>query len=69
MDQETLQQSLFLRGNDFEDILQYCCAEQGKCDAIVTRNEKDYVIREGLKPLEADIPVYGPSGFLKAFGS
>lgn len=66
---ETLQQSLYLTGNDFEDILQYNSAVQGNCDAIVTRNEKDFIIREGLKPLETHISVYSPSGFLKAFAS
>lgn len=64
---DTLQQSLYLTGNDFEDILQYNCAVQGDCDAIVTRNEKDFIIREGLKPLGVYIPVYSPSGFLNAF--
>lgn len=67
MDQDTLQQALYLRGDDFEDILQYCCAAQGACDAIVTRNGKDFIIRSGLKPLEAMIPVYSPSGFLGAW--
>lgn len=35
-------QAVALRAKDFEDALQYFAAVSSKCDAIVTRNAKDF---------------------------
>lgn len=35
--------ALKLQAKDFEDALQYFCAESNKCEVIVTRNKKDFV--------------------------
>jgi predicted nucleic acid-binding protein len=44
--------------NDFEDMMQYCCAKAGKCDVIITNNKKDF--------LEfCDIPVMTAAEFLE----
>lgn len=34
--------ALELQSKDFEDALQYYCAESNQCDVIVTRNKKDF---------------------------
>ena len=65
MDNDTLQQSLYLNGKDFEDILQYMCAVQNHCDVVVTRNEKDFKIKEGLKALPPSVPVMSPDALVK----
>lgn len=44
---------------DFEDAIQYYCATEEKCDAIVTRNTSDFI--------KASIPVHIPVEFLKQF--
>lgn len=67
MSSYTLETGLYLRGKDFEDVLQYICASEGGCDAIITRNEKDFVINDGLKEVPSHIPVYSPEDFLKNF--
>lgn len=35
--------ALKLQAKDFEDALQYFCAESNKCEVIVTRNKKDFI--------------------------
>lgn len=67
MNTSTLEESLFLKGRDFEDVLQYVCASAGECDAIVTRNEKDFMIGSGLKSTPRSLPVYSPAAFVKQF--
>lgn len=43
--------------SDFEDAMQFRCAQKAKADIVVTRNTKDFE--------EATIPVYTPSEFLR----
>lgn len=65
MDNEILQSSIFKHGKDFEDVLQAMCAATGGCYAIITRNEKDYVIRDGLVKTQITLPpVFTPTSFL-----
>jgi len=49
------------RASDFEDCLLAICAKSNQCDAIVTRNEKDFA--------EFEIRIYSPEELLKAFSS
>ena len=42
---------------DFEDMLQFVCAKEHNCDAIITRNKKDFVF--------STIPLYTPAEFLR----
>ena len=65
MDNGTLEQALYVEGKDFEDTMQYLCAVQNHCDAIITRNEKDFRFSRGLKGLPEPIPVFAPDTFLK----
>jgi predicted nucleic acid-binding protein len=44
--------------SDFEDALQYHCAENVDCNILITRNEKDF---KG-----SDIPVMTPDEYLKS---
>ena len=68
LDNEILQAAIYRHGKDFEDVLQAVCAAVGKCDCIVTRNEKDYAIRDGLAKKDVNIPtVYSPTSFLLSF--
>jgi hypothetical protein len=64
MGNDTLEQALYVEGKDFEDTLQYLCAVQNHCDAIITRNEKDFRFSRGLRDLPEPIPVYSPDSFL-----
>lgn len=41
---------------DYEDGLQYCCAQSGKCDIILTTNSADF--------FASDIPVIDPLNFV-----
>ncbi|MDZ7694346.1 MAG: PIN domain-containing protein [Balneolaceae bacterium] len=43
--------------NDFEDAIHYFAAKSEKCEAIVTRNQKDFD--------RSDIAIISPSSFLK----
>lgn len=45
--------------SDFEDALQYYCADKESCDIIITRNCKDFK--------ESVIPVLSPDEYLKRF--
>lgn len=65
MDSDTLEQALYIEGKDFEDTLQYLCAVQNDCHAIITRDKKDFRFSRGLKDLPEPIPVYSPDTFLK----
>ena len=47
-----------LKATDFEDALQYYCAESCRCDAIITRNKKDFI---GY----SKIPVYTSAEYLE----
>jgi predicted nucleic acid-binding protein len=42
--------------NDFEDAIQYHCAKENACDAIITRNRKDFT--------ESTLPILSPAEFL-----
>lgn len=42
--------------NDVEDAIQYQCARENGCDAIITRNRKDF--------RQSDLPVFSPQEFL-----
>lgn len=42
--------------NDIEDAIQYYCAKQNGCDAIITRNQKDFK--------QAKLPILSPQEFL-----
>ena len=42
---------------DFEDLLQYMCAKDHKCDAIITFNKKDF-------KFSTDIYIYTPQEYL-----
>jgi len=57
VDSEVVTQALQSGWNDLEDAIQYYCAVKESCDAIITRNTKDYTLSE--------IPVYNPSDWLK----
>lgn len=47
------------RASDFEDCLMATCAKANKCDAIVTRNKKDF--------LNFGITLYSPDELLKLY--
>lgn len=63
---DTIEKSLYLRGRDYEDILQYVSASEGGCDAIITRNARDFVIEAGLGEIPRHVPVYSPEEFLSS---
>lgn len=46
-----------LRSNDFEDALQYYCAQANMCDAIITRNKKDFLF--------SSLPVFSPIEYIE----
>lgn len=67
MDSDMLQRAIYLKGRDFEDLLQAVCASKGLCDVIITRNTKDYSIKKGLCA-DASLPrVCTPWQFLEEF--
>lgn len=45
--------------NDFEDALQYFCAIENNCDAIITRNNSDFK--------NSEIPVFTPHLFFEKY--
>lgn len=57
MDETQMKNALSHPVSDFEDMLQYVCAQVHQCDAIITRNGKDFTFSK--------IPVYSPTAFLK----
>ena len=56
MDEAQLQEALAVIAPDFEDMLQMVCAKTHDCDAIITRNKKDFTL--------SIVPVYTPQEFL-----
>lgn len=56
MDDTQLKQAIDQPVSDFEDMLQYVCAMTHNCDAIITRNKKDFTFSK--------IPVYTSKEFL-----
>lgn len=54
-----LKKAIELKGNDFEDVLQYQAAIASKCDCIITRNEKDFAFSK--------IPVISAQNFMKIY--
>ena len=47
---------------DFEDLLQYQCAKDHHCDAIITFNKKDFTFTD-------DISIYTPQEYLNLIRS
>lgn len=56
MNEVQLQEALSVIAPDFEDMLQMICARTHDCDAIITRNKKDFTF--------STTPVYTPEEFL-----
>ena len=56
MDEVQLRGVLNLRASDMEDVMQYVCAADHKCDLIVTRNTRHFSF--------STLPVYTPKEFL-----
>ena len=56
MTQDDFDRAVALKASDFEDALQYYSALQAGCEAIITRNKKDFLFSE--------ISVYTPTEFL-----
>ena len=56
MTQDDFDRAVALKASDFEDALQYYSALQADCEAIITRNKKDFLFSE--------ISVYTPTEFL-----
>ena len=46
-------------GVDLEDTLQHLCAGAGDCDALVTRNKKDF--------LKSNVKIYTPTEFIHTY--
>lgn len=61
IDERTVRKSLSTTSlfRDIEDAMQHYAAVQSGCEALITRNVKDFV--------HSDIPVFSPSDFLKSF--
>lgn len=61
VDERTVRQSLSTtsRFRDIEDAMQHYAVVHSECEAIITRNVKDFK--------QADIPVFSPDEFLKEF--
>lgn len=57
MNENQLLEALSIIAPDFEDMLQYVCAKEHQCDAIITRNKKDFPY--------STIPIYSPIEFLQ----
>lgn len=59
VERRDLMNALDCREIDFEDCLLWTCAESADCDAIVTRNLKDY--------MNSSIQALSPKTFLKEY--
>jgi predicted nucleic acid-binding protein len=59
--QTVIDRALNLNWNDFEDAIHYQAATAAGCEAIITRNGKDFK--------KAEIPVLTPQEFLDQLGS
>ncbi|MEX0660479.1 MAG: PIN domain-containing protein [Balneolaceae bacterium] len=57
VNQEIIDKALALNWPDFEDAIHYEAARVAGCQAIVTRNEKDFT--------GSELPVLSPHQFLK----
>lgn len=54
--QSVIDQALEIRWHDFEDAIHYAAAQAAGCDAIITRNKRDFK--------QSDLPVLSPVEFL-----
>lgn len=63
IDERTVRKSLSTTSlfRDIEDAMQHYAAVQSGCEALITRNVKDFS--------HSDIPVFAPADFLKVFKS
>lgn len=55
---EIIDHALHAGWKDFEDALHYYSAESNHCDAIISRNKKDF-------PEDASVPIYTPKEFIE----
>lgn len=60
MGKREFDQALLIEGKDVEDNLQYCSALASHCNAIITRNKKDF-------PQNGPIAVFTPMEYLEQF--
>ena len=58
VDETIIEKGLNSTFTDFEDSLQYFCALKSDCDALITRNQKDFK--------ESTIPVFSADEYLKS---
>ena len=56
MTKEHFSKALRIENVDFEDVLQYVCAKESKCDCIITSNKKHFIF--------SDMQIYSPIDFL-----
>lgn len=56
VDRQTVETSLSLGLKDFEDSIQLACATLNQLDAIVTRDQKDFI--------GSNLPIYSPTELL-----
>jgi len=56
VDETIIEKGLNSTFTDFEDSLQYFCALKSECDALITRNQKDFK--------ESTIPVFSADEYL-----
>jgi predicted nucleic acid-binding protein len=61
INEKVIDKAIQLKWPDFEDAIHYEAALTARCDAIVTRNEKDFK--------NAELPVFSPAGFLEELES
>lgn len=62
MDSAMMNEAILAGGRDFEDTLQAIVAASARCDAIVTRNIKDFA---KIKPQNLTLPpVFDPIAFM-----
>ena len=57
VDRQTVETALSFNLKDFEDSIQLACATLNELDAIVTRDQKDFI--------SSDLPIYSPTELLK----
>lgn len=56
-DEKIIKNALDAGYNDIEDAIQHQCAKENGCNAIITRNKKDFT--------RSSLPVFTPAEFLK----
>lgn len=59
--EQVIDKAINANWKDFEDAIHYYSAKAAGCDAIVTRNEKDFK--------QSDLPVLSPGEFLARFST